>query len=78
MAGENPLRALKHDPAARRATTPLPETPGWPESAMAAALGLSLAGPRRYGAHVVDDPFLNPAGRLAATPADIARALRVS
>jgi adenosylcobinamide-phosphate synthase len=44
---------------------------------MAAALGLALAGPRRYGARVVDDPFLNPEGRAAATPGDIARALSV-
>jgi adenosylcobinamide-phosphate synthase len=50
---------------------------GWPESAMAAALGLALAGPRRYGATIVDDPFLNAAGRRDAEPADIARALRV-
>ncbi|MDQ2079811.1 adenosylcobinamide-phosphate synthase CbiB [Xanthobacteraceae bacterium Astr-EGSB] len=49
---------------------------GWPESAMAAALGIALAGPRRYGAETVDDPFLNPSGR-EATPNDIARALRV-
>jgi adenosylcobinamide-phosphate synthase len=49
---------------------------GWPESAMAAALGVALAGPRRYGAHLVADPFLNAAGQ-AATPDDIARTLRV-
>ena len=49
---------------------------GWPESAMAGALGVALAGPRRYGGHVVPDPFLNPEGR-PATPADIARSLRV-
>jgi adenosylcobinamide-phosphate synthase len=50
---------------------------GWPESAMAAALGLALAGPRRYGDVVVDDPFLNRAARRTATPTDIRRALRV-
>ncbi len=50
---------------------------GWPESAMAAALGLALAGPRRYGDVVVDDPFLNRAARRAAARADIRRALRV-
>jgi adenosylcobinamide-phosphate synthase len=32
---------------------------GWPESATAGALGLALAGPRRYGDRIVDDPFLN-------------------
>jgi adenosylcobinamide-phosphate synthase len=49
---------------------------GWPESAMAAALGIALAGPRRYGWQMVADPFLNAAGQ-AATPDDIARTLRV-
>ena len=44
---------------------------------MAAALGLALAGPRRYGETVVDDPFLNAEGRRDAEPADIARALRL-
>ncbi len=50
---------------------------GWPESAMASALGLALAGPRRYGSDVVDDPFLNADARRDATPADINRALKV-
>jgi adenosylcobinamide-phosphate synthase len=50
---------------------------GWPESAMAGALDLALAGLRRYGSGTVDDPFLNPEGRREATPDDIARALRV-
>ena len=50
---------------------------GWPESAMAAALGLALAGPRVYPERVVDDPLINAAGRKDATPADIRRALRL-
>ncbi len=49
---------------------------GWPEAAMAGALGIALAGPRRYGDRVVDDRFLNAEGRKGATPDDIARALR--
>ena len=48
---------------------------GWPESATAGALGLALAGPRRYGEHIVDDPFLNADARKEATPGDIDRAL---
>jgi adenosylcobinamide-phosphate synthase len=48
---------------------------GWPESAMAGALGLALAGPRRYAEHSVDDPFLNAEARKDATPGDIGRAL---
>lgn len=50
---------------------------GWPESAMAGALGLALAGPRRYAAGPVDEPFLHAEGRQPAVPEDIDRALRV-
>lgn len=50
---------------------------GWPESAMAGALGLALAGPRRYGERVVDDAFLNAEARKEATPNDIGRALHL-
>jgi adenosylcobinamide-phosphate synthase len=48
---------------------------GWPESAMAGALGLALAGPRRYAEHTVDDPFLNAEATRQAVPDDIGRAL---
>ena len=50
---------------------------GWPESASAGALGLALAGPRRYGERIVDDAFLNAEARKDATPADIGRALNL-
>ena len=50
---------------------------GWPEAAMAGALGLALAGPRRYAGHMVEDPFLNATGRRDAAPGDIAKALKV-
>jgi adenosylcobinamide-phosphate synthase len=49
---------------------------GWPESAMAGALGIALAGPRQYAEGPVNDPFLNEEGR-AATPTDISRALKL-
>jgi adenosylcobinamide-phosphate synthase len=49
---------------------------GWPEAAMAGALGLRLAGPRRYAGEFVDDAWMGD-GRAAATPADIRRALLV-
>ena len=48
---------------------------GWPESAMAGALELALAGPRRYAGHMVDDPFLNAEANRQAVPDDIGRAL---
>jgi len=50
---------------------------GWPEAAMAGALGLALAGPRRYGDALVDDAWMNRAGRREAGAADIDRALRL-
>ena len=36
---------------------------GWPEAAMAGALGLSLAGPRHYGGVLVDDAEMGAGGR---------------
>ncbi len=36
---------------------------GWPESAFAAALGISLAGPRVYAGESVQQAWLNAAGR---------------
>jgi adenosylcobinamide-phosphate synthase len=49
---------------------------GWPEGAMAGALGLALAGPRRYAEGVVADPWLGD-GTARATTRDITRALRL-
>ncbi|MEF2550775.1 adenosylcobinamide-phosphate synthase CbiB [Aurantimonas sp. A2-1-M11] len=48
---------------------------GWPEAAVAAALDLSLGGPRRYGELVVEAPMLHPDGRREAGVADIAVAI---
>jgi len=47
---------------------------GWPEAAMAGALGLSLAGPRSYGGVMVEDAFMGD-GRREATAQDIRAAL---
>jgi adenosylcobinamide-phosphate synthase len=49
---------------------------GYPEAAMAGALGLMLAGPRRYGGIMVDDAMMGD-GRRAADAADIRAALRL-
>lgn len=65
------LKTMRHD--ARRHRSP---NAGWPESAMAGALGIKLAGPRRYAEGLVDDPWLNALGRDAA-PTDIRRSLRM-
>ncbi|WPE20530.1 adenosylcobinamide-phosphate synthase CbiB [Shinella zoogloeoides] len=50
---------------------------GWPEAAMAGALGIGLAGPRIYGGARVDEPMMNAAGRTVATVADIDLSLRI-
>ncbi|WP_070999159.1 adenosylcobinamide-phosphate synthase CbiB [Methylobacterium sp. C1] len=63
------LRAMARD--ARRHRSP---NAGWPESAMAGALGLRLAGPRVYDGTLVPDAHMGD-GRDAAAADDIARAL---
>ena len=50
---------------------------GWPEAAMAGALGIGLAGPRIYGGARVDEPMMNASGRTVATAADIDLSLRI-
>jgi adenosylcobinamide-phosphate synthase len=49
---------------------------GWPEAAMAGALGLRLAGPRVYDGVMVDDHWMGD-GRAEATVEDIDRALTI-
>ncbi|MEO5322516.1 adenosylcobinamide-phosphate synthase CbiB [Mesorhizobium sp. CC13] len=50
---------------------------GWPEAAMAGALGLALAGPRSYGGVMVDDTIMGAGGRRDANASDIRAALRL-
>ena len=47
---------------------------GWPEAAMAGALGIALAGPRTYGGEIVNDDWMGD-GRARTTHKDIQRAL---
>jgi adenosylcobinamide-phosphate synthase len=49
---------------------------GWPEAAMAGALGLALAGPRVYGGIMVDDTTMGD-GRREANAEDIRAALKL-
>jgi adenosylcobinamide-phosphate synthase len=49
---------------------------GWPEAAMAGALGLRLAGPRAYHGELVADAWMGR-GRADADASDIRRALRL-
>jgi len=62
-------RAVRRDAARHRSPNA-----GYPEAAMAGALGLSLAGPRVYGGVRVDDATMGD-GRRDAESADIVRAL---
>ena len=48
---------------------------GWPEAALAAALGIAIAGPRIYDGVETTDPFMNAQGRREATANDIEAAI---
>jgi adenosylcobinamide-phosphate synthase len=63
------LRAVRRDAPRHRSPNA-----GYPEAAMAGALGLALAGPRIYAGVRVDDARMGD-GRREATPADIRAAL---
>ena len=68
---KNAWRALRRDSGKHRSPNA-----GWPEAAMAGALGLALAGPRVYGGMLVEDHMMGD-GRREATSTDIRRALRL-
>tara|TARA_R110002020_G_scaffold143636_4_gene316013 strand:+ start:381 stop:1349 length:969 start_codon:yes stop_codon:yes gene_type:complete len=51
---------------------------GWPEAAMAGALGIALAGPRSYGGKMIEARFMGSGGRSELTAADIRRALTLA
>jgi adenosylcobinamide-phosphate synthase len=65
-------QAIRRDAAKHRSPNA-----GWPEAAMAGALGIALAGPRVYGGVTVDDSFMGEGGRRDADAADIRRALKL-
>ena len=65
------VRAIFRD--ARKHRSP---NAGWPEAAMAGALGLKLAGPRVYGSELVNDAYMGE-GRRDAGAGDIRHALRL-
>ncbi len=48
---------------------------GWPETSFAAALNLSLGGPRQYEDDLIDAEFLYSEGRDIAKPADVEKSL---
>ena len=65
----NAWRAVQRDAPHHRSPNA-----GYPEAAIGGALGLALAGPRRYGGVLVDDAMMGD-GRRDATAADIRAAL---
>ncbi|AZO00280.1 cobalamin biosynthesis protein CobD [Mesorhizobium sp. M9A.F.Ca.ET.002.03.1.2] len=69
---DNAWRTMRRDAKKHRSPNA-----GWPEAAMAGALGLALAGPRSYGGVMVDDAFMGEGGRREAESADIRRALKL-
>lgn len=70
--GRAALRAMRRDAPRHRSPNA-----GWPEAAMAGALGLALGGPRVYAEGAVEDVWLHGEGRREATAQDIRRALRL-
>jgi len=66
------LHAMWRDAAKHRSPNA-----GWPESAMAGALGLKLNGPKNYGGAFVEDAYMGD-GRREATAQDIQKALRLA
>lgn len=68
-----PLAAAAALRDARRHRSP---NAGWPEAAMAGALGIRLSGPRIYHDRVADEPWLNGAARDPVA-GDIPRAVRL-
>ncbi|MEM6463964.1 MAG: adenosylcobinamide-phosphate synthase CbiB [Pseudomonadota bacterium] len=71
-AGRRALHSALHDAGLHRSPNA-----GWPESAMAGALDIALAGPRRYGGTLVREPMLNARGRHAVRPSDIKAAVQL-
>jgi adenosylcobinamide-phosphate synthase len=75
MPGANPAQALivtRRD--ARRHRSP---NAGWPEAALAGALGFALNGPRSYHGVAAEEPWTNENGRKALDAPDIVLALRL-
>lgn len=70
-SGRRAWRAMRRDAPKHRSPNA-----GWQEAAFAGALGLALAGPRRYGATPVEDAWMGD-GRQELTEADLKAALRL-
>ncbi len=67
--GRRSLACMRADAARHRSPNA-----GWPEAAMAGALGIRLSGPRIYADGVAQEPWVN-GGAPDPTPADLTRGL---
>jgi adenosylcobinamide-phosphate synthase len=67
--GPRALACMRADAAKHRSPNA-----GWPEAAMAGALGIRLSGPRAYASHSTDEPWVNGQAPDPA-PADLQRGL---
>ncbi len=76
VKGASPQGALRA--VARDAKHHRSPNAGWPESALAGALGFALAGPRSYGGQMIQSRFMGEGGRRDLTAADIRQALKLA
>ncbi|MCL4133142.1 UNVERIFIED_CONTAM: hypothetical protein GTU68_004971 [Idotea baltica] len=67
-----PWSTIRRDAALHRSPNA-----GWPEAAMAPALGVSLSGPRSYDGVHEDFPWVHPEGRKDANPDDVDAAVAI-
>lgn len=70
---ENAIRAISRDAGHHRSPNA-----GWPEAALAGALGFALAGPRSYGGQMIEARFMGEGGRRDLSAADIRQALKLA
>ncbi|NTJ43453.1 cobalamin biosynthesis protein CobD [Agrobacterium larrymoorei] len=70
---ENAIRAISQDAGHHRSPNA-----GWPEAALAGALGFALAGPRSYGGQMIEARFMGEGGRRNLTATDIRQALKLA
>jgi len=68
----NAWRAILRDAGKHRSPNA-----GWPEAAMAGALGIAIAGPRSYGGQMGNYSYMGEGGRRDLASRDIRRALRL-
>lgn len=76
VKGASPQGALRA--VARDAKHHRSPNAGWPESALAGALGFALAGPRSYGGQMIQARFMGEGGRRNLTAADVRQALKLA